>query len=45
MVAKHSSSILRVLEGSGHVVNVDRSDLFNHLTIDFIKRGRLEVQC
>lgn len=46
LVAKHrSSSILRVLEGSGHVVNVDRADLFNQLAIAFIQQGgRLEPQ-
>lgn len=37
LVARHRGSILRVLEGSGHVVNVDRAELFNHLSIAFIK--------
>lgn len=36
LVAKHRHSILRVLEGSGHVVNVDRADLFNSLAIGFM---------
>ncbi len=41
LVKRHSNSILRVLDGSGHVVNVDRADLFNRLSIDFIKgRGK-----
>ena len=37
LVRRHTrSSTLRVLEDSGHVVNVDRADLFNRLSIDFI---------
>ena len=40
LVGRHSrSSILRVLEDSGHVVNVDRADLFNRLSIEFIRNG------
>lgn len=39
LVARHRHSILRVLEDSGHVVNVDRADLFNGLSIQFIKGG------
>jgi pimeloyl-ACP methyl ester carboxylesterase len=37
LVRRHArSSTLRVLEDSGHVVNVDRPDLFNRFAIDFI---------
>lgn len=41
IVRRHRFSVLRVLEDSGHVVNVDRADLFNLLSIDFIKGQRL----
>ena len=38
LVRRHRrSSTLRVLEDSGHVVNIDRPDLFNRLSIDFIR--------
>lgn len=41
LVSKHRRhSLLRVLEDSGHVCNVDRADLFNRFSIDFIQ-GRL----
>jgi pimeloyl-ACP methyl ester carboxylesterase len=41
LVRRHlSSSRLRVLEDSGHVVNVDRADAFNQVVIHFIKSGR-----
>ncbi|MBA2669685.1 MAG: alpha/beta fold hydrolase [Gemmatimonadetes bacterium] len=43
IVGKHAFSVLRVLEDSGHVVNVDRPDLFNLLAIDFIKKQRLTL--
>lgn len=36
LVAKHRYSTLRVLEDSGHVCNVDRADLFNRYSIEFI---------
>ena len=39
LVERHRNSVLRVLEDSGHVVNVDRADLFNPLAIRFIKNG------
>ena len=38
LVGKHRHSSLTVLEDSGHVVNVDRADLFNRLAIEFIHR-------
>ena len=41
LVARHRFSTLRVVERSGHVVNVDRPELFNLLSIDFIRRGGL----
>ena len=38
LVRRHRrSSTLRVLEDSGHVVNIDRPDLFNRLSIEFIR--------
>jgi pimeloyl-ACP methyl ester carboxylesterase len=40
IVRRHAFSVLRVLEDSGHVVNVDRPDLFNGLSIEFIKNHR-----
>lgn len=40
LVSRHRNSVLRVLEDSGHVCNVDRADLFNRFSIDFIQ-GRL----
>jgi len=43
IVSRHAFSILRVLEDSGHVVNVDRPDLFNTMSIDFIKKQGLAV--
>lgn len=36
LVERHKLSVLQVLEDSGHVVNVDRPDLFNLFSIDFI---------
>lgn len=37
LVKRHRGSVLRVVEGSGHVVNVDRADAFNSISIDFIR--------
>lgn len=37
IVAKHKHCILKILENSGHVCNVDRPDLFNFFSISFIK--------
>jgi pimeloyl-ACP methyl ester carboxylesterase len=37
LVSRHKHSTLQVLADSGHVVNVDRADLFNHVAINFIK--------
>lgn len=37
LVKRHGMSQLRVVEGSGHVVNVDRADAFNAITIGFIR--------
>jgi pimeloyl-ACP methyl ester carboxylesterase len=37
LAARQRRAILRVLEQSGHVVNVDQADLFNHVSIEFIK--------
>lgn len=38
LVGKHGHSTLEVLQESGHVVCVDRADLFNRLAIEFIQR-------
>jgi pimeloyl-ACP methyl ester carboxylesterase len=40
IVSRHRHSVLRVLESSGHVCNVDRAERFNRLSIDFLQ-GRL----
>lgn len=37
LVAQHKNSILKVLDQCGHVVNVERPEEFNLLSIDFIK--------
>ena len=37
IASRHKSASLSVIENSGHVCNVDRADLFNQVTIDFIK--------
>jgi pimeloyl-ACP methyl ester carboxylesterase len=37
IVAKHKHCILKIIEDSGHVCNLDRPDLFNFLSISFIK--------
>jgi len=40
LVSRHrASSVLRVVEGSGHVVNVDRAEVFNRVAIEFIRSG------
>jgi pimeloyl-ACP methyl ester carboxylesterase len=43
IVAKHRHCILKILKNSGHVCNVDRPDLFNFLSIAFIK-GQLQLK-
>lgn len=37
LVRRHRGSELQVVEGSGHVVNVDRADAFNAISIGFIR--------
>lgn len=37
LVKEHKNSILKVLESCGHVVNVEKPDQFNHLSMAFIK--------
>ena len=37
LVKQHAYSILKVIEDSGHVCNVDQPDVFNRLSIDFIQ--------
>lgn len=41
LVQKHTSSILQIITGSGHVCNVDKADTFNAKCIEFIKRHSL----
>jgi len=38
MVSVHKNSFLEILENCGHVVNMDQSDAFNRVAIDFIQR-------
>ncbi|MES2731518.1 MAG: alpha/beta hydrolase [Bacteroidota bacterium] len=38
IVSKHQSAYLAILSNSGHVVNVDQPDQFNHISIDFIRQ-------
>jgi len=37
LVRQHKHSYLTVIDNSGHVCNVDQPDMFNRLSIDFIK--------
>ncbi len=37
LVQKHFNSKLEVISDSGHVCNLDQPDLFNRLSIQFIK--------
>ncbi len=37
LVKQHAYSILKIIEDSGHVCNVDQPDVFNQLSIDFIQ--------
>lgn len=37
IIRKHRHCILKIIENSGHVCNVDRPELFNLLSISFIK--------
>lgn len=37
LVKQHAHSILKVIEDSGHVCNVDQPEIFNRLSIDFIQ--------
>lgn len=37
LVNLHKNSILKILESCGHVVNVEKPDQFNHLSMAFIK--------
>jgi pimeloyl-ACP methyl ester carboxylesterase len=38
MVTMHKNSFLEILDNCGHVVNMDQSDAFNRVAIDFIQR-------
>jgi pimeloyl-ACP methyl ester carboxylesterase len=37
LIRAHKNSILRVLDTCGHVVNVEKPEEFNQLSLDFIK--------
>jgi len=37
IIRKHKHCILKIIENSGYVCNVDRPDLFNLFSISFIK--------
>jgi pimeloyl-ACP methyl ester carboxylesterase len=39
IVRQHRNSLLRVIQGAGHVVNIDRPDCFNRIAIRFILNG------
>ncbi|MEZ4700120.1 MAG: alpha/beta hydrolase [Rhodothermales bacterium] len=38
LVARHKNSVLQIIENSGHVCNVDQPDVFNDLSIAFLRR-------
>ena len=38
LVEKHHSSILQVIPNCGHVVNVEKPDVFNQMSIDFASK-------
>ena len=37
VVSQHKLSQLQVISDCGHVVNVERPQMFNHLSLDFLK--------
>jgi len=39
LVKEHKFSVLEVLENCGHVCNVEQPEIFNQLSIDFIKKN------
>ncbi len=41
LIMKHKRSVLKVIEGAGHVCNIERPRLFNRHAIDFMKTNRL----
>ena len=41
LAARQRNAVLRVVERSGHVVNIDQSELFNRFSIDFLRGPRL----
>ncbi|MGB3617327.1 MAG: alpha/beta hydrolase [Catalinimonas sp.] len=44
VASDHASSILKVIDNSGHVCNVDQPDLFNALTVAFMRDPRAAVR-
>ena len=37
LAAKHANAVLAVIDGAGHVCNVDQPDAFNRVSIDFLR--------
>ena len=37
LVKKHTNAVLKIINDSGHVCNVDQADLFNNYSIEFIR--------
>lgn len=44
MVADFQRSELRVIEGCGHVCNIDEPDLFNEISIEFLRKHASDVK-
>lgn len=44
LVERHRHSLLRVLDACGHVVNVEKPDLFNEISIRFLKNPQQALQ-
>jgi pimeloyl-ACP methyl ester carboxylesterase len=43
VVKEHTKSILKVVEKCGHVVNVEKPEVFNRITIDFLKSKNISA--
>ena len=43
LIKRHANSVLEIIENSGHVCNIDQPEVFNRLSIDFLKANRLRV--
>jgi pimeloyl-ACP methyl ester carboxylesterase len=44
MVKEFKHSYLEIVEGSGHVVNVDKPDEFNRISLEFLVKQRTALQ-